>query len=214
MPTEPDQLDDTAQLATHTVWLAVLFEGGMFLVAMAVNWWFELSLPERLRWDLGHAFWALAATGPLLLMMLWTSRSRLGPLVRFRKVVDEVVVPMFRDCSYAELALISVLAGLGEEALFRGVIQVSLSGPLGDLAAIAITGLLFGLVHWVTTTYFVLATVIGIYFGCLLVFFDNLLVPMAVHAVYDFLALLYLTRGQGTAETPTAKDEQTDIPLR
>jgi membrane protease YdiL (CAAX protease family) len=60
----------------------------------------------------------------------------------------------------------------------------------------------FGLAHPISTTYAVLASLIGIYLGFLFVATDNLLVPIVTHAAYDFLALVYLLSGQ-PAPTPT-----------
>jgi membrane protease YdiL (CAAX protease family) len=36
----------------------------------------------------------------------------------------------------------------------------------------------------------------GVYLGGLLLLTDNLLAPIATHAVYDFVALIYLTRSR------------------
>jgi membrane protease YdiL (CAAX protease family) len=44
----------------------------------------------------------------------------------------------------------------------------------------------------VTAAYAVMAGFIGLYLGVLAVWHDNLLVPMVVHALYDFVALTYL----------------------
>jgi membrane protease YdiL (CAAX protease family) len=53
---------------------------------------------------------------------------------------------------------------------------------------------LFGLAHPMSTTYVVLATVVGVYLGGLLLVTDNLLAPIVAHAAYDFVALVYLVR--------------------
>jgi membrane protease YdiL (CAAX protease family) len=53
----------------------------------------------------------------------------------------------------------------------------------------------FGLMHPVTPTYIVLATLIGIYLGGLVIWTGNLLVAIAAHAVYDAVHLLIARHG-------------------
>lgn len=106
--------------------------------------------------------------------------------------VEETLVPPFADRSYFDLALICVLAGLGEEALFRGVIQSTLADPLNPWVALAVTSVLFGLGHLITPTYAVLAGLLGLYLGGLSMAYDNLLVAMVVHTLYDFVVLVVL----------------------
>ena len=129
------------------------------------------------------------------------------PLVDFVRTVDETVVPLFRACHTMDLALIAALAGLGEEMLFRGVLQRAIIGEtptefqtwLGIVAA----GVVFGMAHRITWTYAALATIIGIYLGWLLEATGNLLAPIAAHGVYDFLALVYLVRVRKPVEQQT-----------
>jgi membrane protease YdiL (CAAX protease family) len=52
----------------------------------------------------------------------------------------------------------------------------------------------FGIAHWVTTAYAVVAGVVGLYLGLLYVITENLLAPAVAHALYDFVALLVLVR--------------------
>jgi membrane protease YdiL (CAAX protease family) len=107
---------------------------------------------------------------------------------------EETVLPLLETCSLFDLALISLVAGVGEEALFRGVIQMGLANSLGPWGAIVVTAMLFGLVHFITPTYAVLAGLIGVYFGWLMTASENLLLPIVVHVLYDFLALTYVVR--------------------
>jgi membrane protease YdiL (CAAX protease family) len=111
-----------------------------------------------------------------------------------RRFFDQVVRPLFGDCGVGDLALIALLAGLGEELLFRGLLQGALALWLEPWAAVALTGVLFGLMHPITPAYFVLATLAGVYLGWAALAGGNLLVPVVAHAVYDFVALLYLLR--------------------
>ena len=66
--------------------------------------------------------------------------------------------------------------------------------PILAPAALAIASVLFGVCHWLNTTYAILAMLAGLYFGLLLVLTGNLWTPIMAHAAYDFIALLYLVR--------------------
>jgi hypothetical protein len=121
-------------------------------------------------------------------------RIRSGPLGRLNAAVDDMLLPLFARCSVIQLAFISIMAGLGEELLFRGVLQPLLIGWLGIAAGLCLASLVFGLLHAVTPSYAVLATLVGAYLGWLALATGNLLGPIIAHALYDFVALVYLMR--------------------
>ncbi len=194
------------------LWLAVAFEGGLFLLAAGLAWLFGLPLRNMATWDWSHVAWGLAATAPPLAAFWWLQTSSLPPLRRFRETIDRLVTPIFDDCTWLDFAVIALVAGVGEESLFRGVLQyglealtqhVGMAPWAAKAAAILIAGIVFGLVHWITRAYALYATLMGIYLGCLFVWFDNLLVPMIVHALYDFVALIGVT---GSTGEPAAQD--------
>ena len=112
---------------------------------------------------------------------------------RLAESVEEVLKPLLLN-SPARLALVAVLAGLGEEALFRGVLQSAIAAAAGPWAGLLAAALLFGGAHFVSRAYAALATLFGLYLGGLYLWSGNLLVPAAVHAAYDFVLLLYLRR--------------------
>ena len=64
---------------------------------------------------------------------------------------------------------------------------------------------LFGLMHFITPTYAVLATLMGAYLGLVWQWTGNLLAVVLMHALYDFLVLLYLLRGPGSSLQPEDK---------
>jgi len=147
--------------------------------------------------------WGVLGALPPLVILSVIACLPWPPLRRIVDVIDQTVVPAFRQSGLAELAIIALLAGLGEELLFRGVIQEAaargVEGPhawwLGLLAA----SILFGMAHFITPTYAALATVMGLYLGGLWLWSDNLVVPIVTHAVYDFVALVYLVKLRRTS---------------
>jgi membrane protease YdiL (CAAX protease family) len=188
--------------------LAILVEGGLIVLAMLLGWLLRQPPLEKLRWDGLDALYGLLATLPLLVLFLVLTRWPVGPLRRIKQFSDEVIRPLLAPCSLVDLVGISVLAGLGEEMVFRGVLQGAFSRWFNPWLGIVLASLLFGLLHAITVTYAVLAALMGAYLGWLFRATDNLLVVVLVHALYDLLVLLYLLRSPGAEEALAALEQQ------
>jgi CAAX protease family protein len=189
----------------RTTRIALLFEGGLGAAALAIGWlvgqWPLVGIGTRS--DQAHhqfvaVLWGLAATGPLLAALFIIDRFPIGPLRYLRDRTAEVVSQMFGGASVAQLAAVAAAAGLGEELLFRGLVQEGLSrlipGPWGPGMALAVAAALFGICHWLNTTYALLAMLAGAYFGLIFLMTGSLWTPVVAHAVYDLIALIYLVR--------------------
>ena len=174
--------------------VATAFEIGALGLALGIGWLTGRSMWSLLRPTVGGTLLAIPATVPLLGLMWLVSRSPWPPFRRLVTEVDEHLLPLFAGCSTGELALIAAAAGLGEEALFRGALLAVAAGPLRIPAALALTSFVFGLVHFVTPTYAVLAGAVGVYLGWLAVATGGVWLPAVVHALYDFVALVLLLR--------------------
>jgi membrane protease YdiL (CAAX protease family) len=188
---------------------AALFEASLAFLAVLLGWMLSQSPMETLRLNFHAILLGILAVLPLLGLLL-ACRWLPWRLVReVCRVLDDLIVPMFKNCTWVEVAAISLLAGLGEELLFRGVFQsamVEWSGDflphspagamVGDWVAIVSVAVLFGLLHAVNAAYAVLAALMGLYLGWLWTATGNLAVPIVAHAVYDFLALEYILRGR------------------
>jgi membrane protease YdiL (CAAX protease family) len=177
------------------VLLAVLFEGGLGVLALALGWLIGCPVWQKLHADARDGLWAVGATLPLLLIFLLFVNWPIGPLARIEAFAEEFIEPLFRPCTLFDLAVISLLAGLGEEMLFRGVLQDTLSHWLNPWLGLTLASVLFGLLHLITPTYAVLATLMGAYLGWLYDRSGNLLVAVVAHTLYDFFALAYLVKG-------------------
>ena len=175
---------------------ATIFEGSLGVLAIGLGWLLQTPPAREVHWTLSAVGLGAAASLPALAVMLLCSRVPIGPTREMIRVVDQLVVPLFRGCRLWELALISVVAGFGEEMLFRGVTQQALAvwfgGDYGPWVALVVTSILFGFLHLITPAYAILASLIGLYLGWLWIATGNLLVPVAAHALYDFLVLVYL----------------------
>ena len=131
------------------------------LLALALGWWLDLAPFATLAWTWRGLAWGIAATAPLLLGLAWCLCTRLAPVARLVRVAEERIAPMFAGSGPVTLGLVALFAGLGEETLFRGVIQPALAMHLPMWGALAATAALFGLAHWITPTYAILAGMVG-----------------------------------------------------
>jgi membrane protease YdiL (CAAX protease family) len=207
--TPDDDLDDRSA-RNMVVGLAIAIEGGLVGLSWLLGWLLDHAPLVNFTFSLRGGLLGLLAAGPMLAGFFAAVRWPVGPLRGIKDFTDRVVRPLMTPCSLLDLAGIAVLAGLGEEMLFRGVLQEAFSG-WGVGWGIALAALLFGLLHFITPTYAILAALVGAYLGCLYYFTGNLLAPVVAHAVYDFVALVYLTRGPGSdlpAEPEEEKEEE------
>ena len=184
----------------NIVMITVALEGAFLLVAWGVGSALGLSLLRQVEWTWRSVALGVVSSAPLLAALAVIYPSSWPPFHELSRLIDEVVLPLFGKCRVFDLAVISLLAGLGEEALFRGVIQVQLTDKLGVVWAIVVTAAVFGLCHAISLTYALYAAVVGAAFGVLLVLSENLLVPVLAHASYDFVALTYLIHFRGSGE--------------
>jgi membrane protease YdiL (CAAX protease family) len=175
---------------------AVFFEAGLAPFSLVLGWLFGHPPLEGFVWSLRDALWGAGAAFPLIVLFLAVLAWPIGPLARAKRFCEKEVVPLFDKSSWSELALISLSAGVGEEMLFRGVIQASLTHWLGMSWGLALASMLFGLLHPISLAYIVIAGFLGLYLGAVWVANGNLLAVMVTHALYDFAALGYLIRIQ------------------
>ena len=178
----------------RTFAMAMMFESGLGFVGILVAWLTGCSLAARLMISQWALLRGLLACVPMLAMLWVLMRSAWPPLLRLRRQVEEVVQELFGQSKWWELAMISLAAGLGEELLFRGALQPWVASWTTPVVALVVVSMLFGLAHALSTTYFLLATVIGGYFGLLTMVFDDLVAPIVAHTVYDFVALMVVKR--------------------
>jgi uncharacterized protein len=178
--------------------MAVMVEGAVALVAVVAAWLFSVPVRDQIPSGGQSLLWAvlrgLLATLPMLVLFWWLVHSNWPTLRELRAQVVRLINAMFPQASLGQLALVSLLAGVGEELLFRGVIQTIIGWWTPPMAALVLTALLFGLLHALSKIYFALATVIGLGLGWMTWHYNDLVGPMVAHSLYDFLALLYLSR--------------------
>jgi len=128
-----------------------------------------------------------------------------------RETFEQSVLPAVAPLGVLGIAALSLGAGVGEEALFRGFLMPWVDARLGDVGAsadvaagvsLASTSLVFGALHAITPQYAIWATWASVIFS-LESIRDGLGSAMFTHAFYDFLAFLYII----VAWMPPSADE-------
>jgi membrane protease YdiL (CAAX protease family) len=185
---------DSESIGKRIVWIGVAFEGGLALIALVLGWLLGQPPLQKILWNGRDAIWGLAACLPMLTGFILCVRWPVGPLARIKQISEEFIREWFAPCTLFELGMISLVAGIGEEMLFRGVIQDAVSAWINPLVGVTLASLLFGLMHPITSVYILLAALMGAFLGWIYIATGNLLPVIICHGLYDFLALAYLTR--------------------
>jgi uncharacterized protein len=184
----------------HFAFTAAAVESSLVVVALVLGWLLGTPPLKTFCFNLSGAGYGLAATLPMLAMFWLCLQCPWRPFTEITRVLDESIVPLFRNCSIVEIAIIAALAGIGEEVLFRGVVQAAVAegigGQKGIWLGLLISAFLFGMMHPITPAYALLAGLIGLYLGWLWLASGNLLPPIIAHGLYDFVAILYLGRAK------------------
>lgn len=130
-------------------------------------------------------------------LMVLVSRLPFPALKELQASMESNFREFLAPMTYTELLLISFAAGIGEEFLFRGWLQQSLTGVSGGettlfttLTGILAASLLFGMAHPLSRMYVVLASAMGILLGTLYFVTGNLLTAVVAHGVYDAIILV------------------------
>ncbi|HMP78610.1 MAG TPA: CPBP family intramembrane metalloprotease [Pirellulaceae bacterium] len=141
--------------------------------------------------------WGIGGVVPIVLLLFALDRLPGKLFERMRRDTCDWVKSMFSHLSLFQMAIIALLAGICEELLFRWVLQDGLAyrlgGDFGWLISWIAVSLLFGLAHFMNATYFAVASVIGFWLGGLMIWSNTWWAPAIAHALYDFVALCYLT---------------------
>lgn len=132
-----------------------------------------------------------------------------GVVLRRFGIPEDVIralLEILRARDLGELMLVWSVAGLGaavgEELIFRGILQRSLYGSVKGWLAVVIAGIIFGVLHnpWRMAS----ASLLGIYMGFLYLWTDCLVFPIVAHlTINSFVVIsLYISEHSGSVEVP------------
>lgn len=111
------------------------------------------------------------------------------PISKSLREVCKELLPLFKKLAMWQIVFISLGAGISEELLFRGFLQQWLTGFYSIEMAIGLAAVVFGLLHFLTFSYFLLTTLLGAAMGIAYYLTGSLLLAITWHAVYDLLVL-------------------------
>lgn len=170
---------------------ALALQSGVGVVGLVAIWWADIPLYwQGMGWT---AQLLCASLGAFVTYVLLLALSQLPGL--FPDSLEQQMRALYRFArSYPPWVLValSLLAGVGEELLFRGAVQGWLSLHLGPWPAMVLASVLFGLVHYVSLAYCVVAAGLGLVLGIAYYLSASLGMVMLWHALYDLIALYCL----------------------
>jgi uncharacterized protein len=176
---------------------ALLFQGAMIPLALVLALLLGLRPWADLKVSGAAIAIAMLATIPPLVAAWLLSYLSYAWVTELLDKIHYVLRLLFRGSGQGAIVAVSLLAGFGEELLFRGVVQAGAEQYLNAWTALLVASVFFGLVHAITPAYFVLATMMGLYLGLLYQVTGNLLIACLVHALYDWAAITWYLRGAG-----------------
>lgn len=106
----------------------------------------------------------------------------------YRRSADYYLELVIKPLLWVDIIWLGLLPGLSEELLFRGIMLPALGL---NLAAVAISSVLFGVLHLSGNNqwpYVVWATIIGFALGCSALVTGNLFVPVTAHIITNLVS--------------------------
>lgn len=168
------------------------FELGLAVLAIVLAGWIGIDLAAAMVFDLPTLNWAVVTTLPLIVTMIVLTRSQWDWVKTLNEPVETYLRPLMQGLPPGSLLLVALSAGVGEELLFRGVIQQGLTDWMGPAIGLVLSSVVFGLAHALNRYYVLVTLVMGLYLGLLYQASQNLVLVMAVHVLYDWVVLRYV----------------------
>jgi membrane protease YdiL (CAAX protease family) len=176
--------------------MACAFEAALILVAVFLGWIADINPFADLHFSESAIAYGVIGTIPLFLLFLTMEQMQTESLLKIKNMLFETLGSNLHRYHWTDLLILASIAGLSEELLFRGLIQPWMESSWGMTAGLVGSNVIFGLAHAVTPLYAVLAALVGIYLGLSMDYAGdrNLLLPIVIHGLYDFLAFIALLR--------------------
>lgn len=137
-------------------------------------------------WEVGYGF---ALAGVLIAIALGLERHNPEWSDRLVRLQARNYPFLKHGLEIPAIVFLSICAGLGEEALFRGGIQTALGDYIPAPLAIVLASALFALIHFAQPIISALIFAIGCIFGAVYLATGSLLSVIIAHAVYDVYAV-------------------------
>ena len=163
------------------------------LLIVVSNHYFGLRL-LNIPSSVWQSLWHGALFGSFLFVGLFALLKILTPYVLSLQIIAKQLHGLFANFSWPMIIIISLLAGVGEEMLFRALIQNYLIYLTNNVWGITLGALIFGVLHYLNHTYALIASVMGGVFGYIYFVTQDLLLVITLHGVYDFFAFAVIVK--------------------
>lgn len=143
-------------------------------------------------------------------------RKLMNILDQLDKMVEQTYGELLKATSVFEASfvifVVAIIPALCEEILFRGLVQKSFEQKFKPYFSIFITSLFFGLYHF--NPYGLVALVaLGFYFGFAAYKSDSIFIPMILHFINNFLAVIaFLVLGSNELMGTNIKHDSSVLP--
>ncbi len=185
-----DSKPSTSKLLNTFSFLGI--QGVLVLLGLTLLHYFNIPA-EKIQFSMNPSLFLqtlLFLVPMVLLAFLLTSLPALKiDFIRdiFNRIIDSPFGIFIEKASLWAFVFVSAFAGIGEEILFRGILQ----NYIGIIAA----ALIFGAFHFVSFAFFLLASVVGAYLGGVFIWTGhNMIPPILIHSIYDFIVLILMQK--------------------
>ena len=189
-------MDNTGVKLDNFFKTACYFESSLIVVALILGYFADIDPFESLHFSEHSMMYGIIGTLPLYLIFMSMEQMPFPSVQKIRITLINSIAPSLDKKNWADLFILATIAGVSEEALFRGVIQPWMENSWGMMTGLLASSVLFGLLHAVTPLYAVLAASVSVYLGLSLDYGGerNLLTPIVIHTFYDFLVFIAIVK--------------------
>ncbi len=178
--------------------MSLIVEGGMGAFSLVIGYYLSIPFAKSIHLNpLQFPELGIGAAAAIVgaLVALGAQRIPMAFARRLKADSHKIATRLLCQCTLPDLIGISLLAGVGEELLFRGLFQQGLAMVIPDPWVVTgIVAVLFGLLHSLSIPYILAAAIASVGLSALLIFTGDLVTCMVCHAVYDLILLLILVR--------------------
>jgi membrane protease YdiL (CAAX protease family) len=176
--------------------VACYFEGSLLIIAFVIGWFVDINPFANLYFSEMAVFYGIVGTIPMFIFFMALYQIQINSFQEVKRALLDTLAPNMVRLHWTDLFILAAIAGFTEEVLFRGTIQPWLESSWGMNTGLIASNVIFGLVHAVTPMYAVLAALVGIFLGLSMDYGGdrNLLTPIIIHGLYDFLAFLVIVQ--------------------
>ncbi len=172
------------------LYLTGVSEGSLLCVGLLLGWLLGIPVWSKIIFSFTDIVLGTALALVMAILAIGTLRSNWAIFSQLKKDTQQVI-KLLSNMGLGSIIIVSVAAGVCEEVLFRGVLQIALSDWFGMTTGLLLASLLFGLAHMISVSYVIYVSAFGLVLGAMYMWTGNLLGPIIAHFIYDLLMLYW-----------------------